>query len=98
MGLRAQELQKRFAALVYHGGGIPPPLASCAVGGAPVLFLVGDKNPLHGLAVRLRNHHDACKEEVVWKLVPGADHAAEWTALDDNGAAIVGWLLKKRLP
>jgi poly(3-hydroxybutyrate) depolymerase len=98
MGMRAQEFQRRFAALVYHGGGIPPSDVVCPPAPAPVLFLVGDKNPLHHLAVRLRGHHDTCNEDVSWRLVPGADHGGEWSALDAHGAAILAWLSTKRLP
>jgi poly(3-hydroxybutyrate) depolymerase len=98
MGLRAPALQRSFAALVYHGGGVPPsaPALCAGPGAAPVLFLVGSANPLHGLAVALRGYHSACQEEVTWKLLQGADHAAEWRALDANGGEIVRWLLTKR--
>ncbi len=98
MGLRATALERAFAALVYHGGGIPP-RAGCssdAPRGAPVYFLVGTANPLHSLAVRLREHHEACKDDVAWQVLPGADHAAEWRALDANGGRILDWLSKQR--
>ena len=100
MGHRSAELQRSFAALVYHGGGMPPPVACEAEaprnGIASVYFLVGDANPLHGLALRLRQHHENCKDTMVWKLLPGADHAAEWRGLEANGGAIVPWLLAQR--
>ncbi len=65
MGYRSPELQRSFAALVYHGGGMPP-TDTCEAGAssegmAPVFFLVGDQNPLHGLAVRLRQHHERAR-------------------------------------
>jgi predicted esterase len=101
MGLRAPQLQKTFAALVYHGGGIPPSEGGCGVidpkrPSAPVYFLVGDGNPLHGLAVSLRDRHRACGDDVTWRLVPRADHGGEWRALGTEGDAIVRWLLTKR--
>jgi hypothetical protein len=99
MGLRAPELQRTFSALVYHGGGVPPPVsAGCGpeLSARPVFFLVGDNNPLHALAVRLRDHHERCSDDVTWRLVPGADHAAEWKALATDGARATEWLLTKR--
>lgn len=101
IGLRAPAFQRAFAALVYHGGGIPPrgPCASdpaASVRAAPAYFLAGTANPLHHLAVRLRERHEACKDDVVWKVLPGADHAAEWRALEANGGAVVEWLSKQR--
>lgn len=99
IGLRAQDFQRRFAAVVYHGGGIPPADITCAVApSAPVYFLVGDKNPLHHLALRLRQHHERCTEPVTWNLVAGADHSGEWTALESQGGAILAWLASKRMP
>ncbi|MBX3229958.1 MAG: hypothetical protein KIT84_26010 [Labilithrix sp.] len=98
MGLRARELGGMFAALVHHGGGVSPggPCAPEGIARAPVYFLVGDANPLHSLAIDLRSHHEACGSEVTWKLLPRADHAAEWSALEANGGAIADWLLTKR--
>jgi poly(3-hydroxybutyrate) depolymerase len=108
MGMRAQAFQRTFAALVYHGGGIPPLEIGCgqsllpADGGKPspppVYFLVGDANPLHHLAVGLRRHHERCGDEVSWNVTPHADHAAEWKLLDQRGGTIIEWLLPKRLP
>jgi poly(3-hydroxybutyrate) depolymerase len=97
MGLRASAFQRSFSALVYHGGGIPPagPCGDAASGRAPVYFLVGSGNPLHSLAVRLREHHTACRDDVTWKILSGADHAAEWRALDAKGDEIVSWLLSR---
>lgn len=96
IGMRTQTFEDRFAAIVVHGGGIPPRASGCAREKTPVAFLVGSTNPLHGLAVRLREHYDGCGDEVRWSLLPGADHAAEWKALDDHGGAILDWLEDKR--
>lgn len=95
LGFRAPELAKDFAAVVYHGGGIPW-WSGCEGKRAPSLFLVGDRNPLHHLAVRLREQHESCHDDVAWRLVPGADHAAEWKALASNADAILEWLLTKK--
>lgn len=92
MGLRAQELEAHFAAMIFHGGGIPPSTVACSAERRPVLFLVGDANPLHGLAVRLRQHFDRCGNLVAWNLLPRADHAGEWRGLSTKGADVIRWL------
>lgn len=98
IGMRAQELQQKFAAIVYHGGGVAPagPCAPAASAPAPAYFLVGSGNPLHSLAVDLRKENEQCGIDVTWKLLPSADHAAEWKALDANGGVIADWLLTKK--
>lgn len=95
IGMRAPELQRSFGALVYHAGGVPPS-GGCVAGGAPAYFLSGSKNPLQHLAIALRKHHEACGDGVVWDGLAGADHTAEWRALDAHGGAIVDWLLPKK--
>jgi predicted esterase len=100
IGLRAHELQQKFAAIVYHGGGIPPsgPCAPQGSSPAPAYFLVGSGNPLHSLAVDLEKENEQCGVAVTWKLLPGADHTAEWKGLEANGGAIADWLLTKKRP
>jgi predicted esterase len=97
IGYRTQELEGSFAALVVHGGGMPPAIATCPDVRAPVYFLVGDGNPLHQLAVRLRQHYDGCGNEVVWTLLPGGSHEDERRALPRYREAILDWLSTKRL-
>jgi predicted esterase len=95
IGYRAQAWHDRIAAVVLHGGGIPPASDDCT--DLPAYFLVGDKNPLHHLAADLRAYFDGCKDEVVWDLVPGADHAREEVALTAKKAGeILDWLAKQR--
>jgi poly(3-hydroxybutyrate) depolymerase len=98
MGLRATELQRSFAALVYHGGGIPPraPCPSADAKRAPVYFLVGTANPLHHLAVSLRDHHRQCGDSTVWNALAGAEHTAEWRMLETRGGDVLDWLLRLR--
>jgi poly(3-hydroxybutyrate) depolymerase len=97
IGYRAQAWSTRFAALVVHGGGMPPASADCAEHALPVYFLLGDRNPLHELAKQLRAYFDGCKQEVVWDLVHGADHAKEEAALTTKKAdAILGWLAEHK--
>lgn len=100
IGMRAQAFQQTFAALVYHGGGVAPsgPCAPAASSPAPAYFLVGDANPLHHLAVSLKKENEQCGIAVTWKVIPGADHTAEWKALDANGGAIADWLSKQKRP
>jgi predicted esterase len=95
VGMRTQAFEDRFAAIVIHGGGIPPRADGCAKERTPVAFLAGTSNPLHGLAVGLRQHYERCGDDVRWTGLPGADHAAEWRALGDHGGAILDWLLEK---
>ena len=97
IGYRAQAWSSRFAALVVHGGGMAPASADCPEQALPVYFLVGDRNPLHELAKRLRTYFDGCKQEVVWDLVKGADHGKEEAALTAKKAdAILGWLADRK--
>ncbi len=96
IGYRSQELERTFAAIVIHGGGMRPASDDCAVSPASVSFLVGDKNPLHSLAVELRDHYAACGNDLSWTLLKGADHAAEWRALPAHREAILDWLATRR--
>ena len=93
IGWRAQAWAPAFAAVVLHGGGIPPARGDCPAAGLPAYFLVGDRNPLHHLAKDLRAYLDACHEDVTWDLVRGADHDGERRALTARKAAsILDWL------
>jgi poly(3-hydroxybutyrate) depolymerase len=97
IGWNTQELERTFAAIVIHGGGLAPASSACPRAPASVYFLVGDRNPLHDLAVDLRRHYDACGQEVQWSLLAGAAHEGEWEALNDKqGPAILDWLATKR--
>jgi poly(3-hydroxybutyrate) depolymerase len=97
IGSRAQAWSERIAAIVIHGGGMPPAIDHCPAHALPAYFLVGDRNPLHQLAVRLRAYFDACKGDVTWDLVRGADHAGEEAALTAKKAgAILDWLGERR--
>ena len=97
IGWRAAAWSDVFAAVVLHGGGIPPARETCPAHALPAYFLVGDKNPLHGLARELRAYFDACHEDVTWDLVHGADHAREEAALTPKkAAAILDWLAARR--
>ena len=91
LGMHAQAWSKTFAAIVIHGGGQAPLEDGCVT--TPVYFLVGDKNPLHGLARELRDYFTACHAELTWDLVRGADHGHEEAALTPKKAgAILDWL------
>jgi predicted esterase len=85
------------AAIVIHGGGMPPAAADCATTPPPVYFLVGDKNPLHGLAQHLRDYYQTCKAAVTWDVVANGDHGNEEAALTTTKAgAILDWAVAKR--
>jgi hypothetical protein len=92
--MHAAKLDGLFAAVVFHGGG-QPPLGStaCPVRAMPAYFLLGDANPAHGAAVRLRDYYRRCAQELTWELLPGAGHPSEDKALDRAKAAkILEWL------
>jgi poly(3-hydroxybutyrate) depolymerase len=93
IGMNLPAWPATFAAAVIHGGGQPPEGDACPPAELPVYFLVGDANPAHPAARRLRDHVRACGQPYVWDLVEGADHAAEDRALDlVRASAILDWL------
>jgi dienelactone hydrolase len=98
MGWRAQELEQTFAAFVIHGGGMPPGIDACASEKVPVYFLVGDKNPFHHLAKRLRDHFQRCGSPVTWDLLKDAEHPQEWAALPSHGRKVMDFLLAQTKP
>ena len=54
---------------------------------------LGDANPAHPAAKRLRSYYERCETELTWDLLPGANHGAEDEALDRAKAAqILDWL------
>lgn len=98
IGWRATAWAPVFAAVVIHGGGMPPDSDACP-DRLPAYFLVGDKNPRHFSAKDLRAYFDACKQDVTWDLVAGADHAKEEAALTRAKAnAILDWLAARARP
>jgi poly(3-hydroxybutyrate) depolymerase len=99
IGMNGPRWQKRFAAVVLHGGGQPPLTKIGCPRALPAYFLVGDENPAHGAARRLRDYWKQCGEPVEWDLVGGADHAREDTALDATKAtSILEWLERRSRP
>lgn len=98
MGSMAPHWQRRFAAVVFHGGGQPPRSDDCPRD-LPAYFLVGNENPAHPAAVRLRDYWKRCGQELEWDLLDGANHAKEDAALDANKAmAILTWLDRRSRP
>ncbi len=82
-----------FAALVLHGGGQAPRDGACPPHTMPAYFLVGDANPAHAAAVRLREKLASCAGPIEWDLMRGGDHADEKRALDREKAEhILDWL------
>jgi predicted esterase len=97
IGWHLQAWPATFAGIVIHGGGDAPADASCTL--SPVYFLVGDRNPLHHLVVRLRDHVAGCQQTFTWDLVKGADHGKEEAALSAKKAsAILAWLTSAGAP
>lgn len=91
--MHAQSWTDTFAAVVMHGGGRHPDATDCPARPLPAYFLVGDRNPLHELAIDSRAFFERCKQDVVWDLVRDGDHDREDRALDAPKAiAILDWL------
>lgn len=93
--MRARRWGERFAALSVAGGGVPPTEPGCSPCPYPVLYLMGDKNPLFNLAEGARAGLTACGHDVAWTLLPGANHGAEWRAY--SAPAALGALLDRLL-
>jgi MYXO-CTERM domain-containing protein len=85
LGYRLPELGAEYNVVAFLGGGMAPAITGCEPSAArPAYFLVGDKNPYHGLAKELRAAADRCGYAVSWNLLPGADHAGEWRAVSSR--------------
>ena len=92
IGMMAPHWHHRFAAVVFHGGGQPPGAGDCPRK-LPAYFLVGDENPSHDAAKRLRDYWKSCGLDYEWDLIEGADHERENAALDTAKAMkILEWL------
>jgi poly(3-hydroxybutyrate) depolymerase len=87
--LTSPRLPALFAAVGLAGGGMAPREPGCAPCPAPVLYLAGDRNPLHGLMVEARDALSACGHAVTWRPQRGLDHAGERAALERGGAAAI---------
>jgi poly(3-hydroxybutyrate) depolymerase len=76
------QVPPRFAAVALLGGGMPSrhPEA-CAPCRMPIYFLIGESNPLVGLAQRARDALRACGHPLRETSLPAADHEGEWSAL-----------------
>ena len=100
LGWVVQQLEGRFAAVSINGGGMVAAGAPCPTRcKLPAHFLVGDANPLHGLAKELRAWFASCGQENEWDLLPGANHAAEFAALSKPSQTdeIFDWLMARPL-
>jgi len=98
IGMMAPQWQRKFAAVVFHGGGQPPSGADCPRE-LPAYFLVGNENPDHPAAQRLRDYWKRCGQDHEWDLIEGADHPEEAAALDATKAmSILEWLARRSRP
>lgn len=96
IGMRTQELERSFKALVFHGGGIWPSNPTCAERKPLVVMLLGNRNPLHAHALKLRDHYQRCGNPLTTMLLDESDHDGEWRALDQRGGEILDRLAARR--
>jgi uncharacterized protein YijF (DUF1287 family)/poly(3-hydroxybutyrate) depolymerase len=82
LGHVADRWPDAFTAVALIGGGMPAATARCPGHRAPVVYVAGDRNPYHALAVQTRDALRACGHRVDWRLLPGQGHAGEWRALE----------------
>ncbi len=93
IGANARYLKDTYAGFVFHGGGMDADEDGCTPYKQRAYFLVGDKNPLHKLAIAVRERFDRCGSKAVWDVIKGGDHWAEERTLDRKKAtAILDWL------
>lgn len=97
IGMRTQEIERTFAGIVIHGGGVWPWPDDCPAQKARVVFLVGDRNPLHKNGLVLRDHYQRCGNDLTFHLLRGAEHDGEWKALSEKGGVILEALATARL-
>lgn len=97
IGMRTQEIERTFAGIVIHGGGVWPWPDDCPAQKARVVFLVGDRNPLHKNGLVLRDHYTRCGNDLTFHLLQGAEHDGEWKALGEKGGAILDTLATARM-
>lgn len=97
IGMRTQEIERTFAGIVIHGGGVWPWPDDCPKEKARVVFLVGDRNPLHKNGLVLRDHYARCGNDLTFHLLPGAEHDGEWKALAEKGGTILDELATARM-
>lgn len=97
IGMRTQELERTFAGIVIHGGGVWPWPDDCPAQKAHVVFLVGDRNPLHKNGLVLRDHYARCGNPLTFHLLRGAEHEGEWKALSEKGGSILDELASVKL-
>lgn len=93
IGANARYLEDTYAGFVFHGGGMDADEDGCTPYKQRAYFLVGDKNPLHELAIAVRERFDRCGSEVVWDVIKGGDHDREDRALDLKKALfLLDWI------
>jgi predicted esterase len=96
-GYRTQEIERSFAAIVIHGGGTPPASDECSTEKASVYFLVSPSNPFYQHQIWLRQHYEACGQDVVWTSTTTKNHEEERRSLGRYREAILDFLANKTL-
>ena len=92
IGMHAHQW-KKFAAVVFHGGGRKPPTSTCP-NKLGAYFFMGANNYFLKYTKMLSTYWKDCKQERVWDLQDGIrNHEAEGVALDEAKAnEILDWL------
>lgn len=92
IGMHAHEW-KKFAAVVFHGGGRKPPTSRCP-DNLGAYFLMASSNYFLKYTKMLSTYWKDCKQERVWDFLTDVrNHEAEGRALDEAKAKeILDWL------
>lgn len=84
---------ERFAAIAYVAGGVRF-VSECAARKTPVLFLIGNQDPMLPLYVdKLHAFYEGCGNPIAWSVLPGVTHDGIVPMLQAGKAAdVVEWM------
>jgi len=84
---------ERFASIAYVAGGVQF-VSECSKSRTPVLFLIGNQDPMLSLYVnRLHAWYEGCGNPVTWRVLPGVTHDGIVPLLQASRAVeVVEWM------